>query len=58
MKKVEQQLCISDKPVIFEYTNDKGVEQKAEMPSTEFDKMIRKIRAESKGLPIRERIAV
>jgi hypothetical protein len=58
LKKIEQQLCISDKPVVFEYIDDNGVEQKVEMPSAEFDKMLREIRAESKGLPVRERIAV
>ncbi|MFA5252214.1 MAG: hypothetical protein WC454_06485 [Phycisphaerae bacterium] len=58
LKKMEQQLCIGDKPVVFGYTDDKGVEQKVEMPSTDFDKLLREIRAESKGLPVRERIAV
>ncbi len=58
LKKIEQQLCISDKPVVFGYTDDKGVEQKVQMPSTDFDKLLREIRAESKGLPVRERIAV
>jgi hypothetical protein len=58
LKKMEQQLCIDDKPVVFGYTDDKGVEQKVEMPSTDFDNLLREIRADSKGLPVRERIAV
>jgi len=58
LKKIEQQFCISDKPVVFEYTDDNGVEQKIEMPSTDFDKLLREIRAGSKGLPIKERVAI
>jgi hypothetical protein len=58
LKKIEQRLCIDDKPVVFGYTDDKGVEQKFEMPSTVFDKLLQEIRAESRGLPIRKRVAV
>ena len=58
LKKIEQRLCIDDTPIVFGYTDDKGVEQKFEMPSNEFDKLLREIWAESKGLPVRGRIAV
>lgn len=56
LRKIEQRLCIDDKPVVFEYTDDNGVEQKVEMSSIDFDKLLREISAESKGLPIKERI--
>jgi hypothetical protein len=58
LKKIEQRLCIDDKPVVFGYTDDKGVEQKFEMPLNEFDKLLREIWAESKGLPVRKRVAL
>jgi hypothetical protein len=59
LEKIEKALSIGEKSsVVFEYTDDNGVEQKIEMPSTDFDKLLQKIRAESKGLPVRERIAV
>ena len=58
LKKIEQQIGIGDKSVVFEYTDDNGIEQKVEMPSSEFNKILREIRAESKGLPVRERVTV
>ena len=58
IERVEEQLCIDEEPVVFEYTDDKGVKQKVEMSSIEFDKMLREIRARSKGLPVREGLTV
>ena len=60
VEKVEKQLCIGigeKPPVVFDYTDENGIDQKIEMPSDDFDKLLKDIRAESKGLPVKERAA-
>ena len=54
LEKAEKQLCVNEPPVVFEYTDENGVEQRIEMSSADFDKLLKEIRGESKGLPIRE----
>ena len=55
VEKAEKQLCIGEKPpVVFDYTDENGIDQKIEMPSEDFDKLLKDIRAESKGLPVKE----
>jgi len=54
LEKAEKQLCVNEPPVVFEYTDKNGVEQRIEMSSADFDKLLKEIRGESKGLPIRE----
>jgi hypothetical protein len=58
LEKAEKQLCVNEPPVVFEYTDENGVEQRAEMSSADFDRLLREISAESKGLPVREGAAV
>ena len=58
LEKAEKQLCVNEPPVVFEYTDENGVEQGIEMSSAEFDRLLKEISAESKGLPVREGAAV
>ncbi len=55
IEKIEDKLNMGkEPPVIFEYTAENGIEQKIEMPSDDFDKLLKEIQSESKGLPIKE----
>ena len=58
LEKAEKQLCVSEPPVVFEYTDKNGVEQRIEISSSDFDRLLKEIGAESKGLPVREGTAV
>ena len=58
LEKVEKQLCVNEPPVVFEYTDKNGVEQRIGMSSADFDRLLKEIRAESKGLLVREGTAV
>lgn len=54
LEKVGKQLRISEPPVVFEYADENGVEQRVEMSSADFEKLLREISGKSKGLPVRE----
>ena len=54
LEKAEKQLCVNEPPVVFEYTDENGAEQRIEMPSADFDRLLREINGKSKGLPIKE----
>jgi len=57
LKKIEQQLCISEKPsVVFEYTDEDGEKQKIEMLAADFEELLKEIDGKSRGLPINEEI--
>ncbi len=58
LEKAEKQLCVSKPPVVFEYTDENGVEQRIEMSSADFDRLLKEIWAESKGLQIKEYQAI
>ena len=61
VEKVEKQLCIGigeKPPVVFDYTDENSIDQKIEMPSEDFDKLLKEIRAENKGITIRESIGI
>ena len=59
VEKAEKQLCIGEKPpVVFDYTDENGIEQKVEMPSEDFDKLLKEIRAENKGITIKESVGI
>jgi hypothetical protein len=57
LKRAEKQSCISEKPpVVFEYIDENGVEQRVEMLSDDFDRLLQEINGASKGLPIMEEV--
>ena len=58
IEKAEKQLCINDDPVVFAYTDENGDEQRIEMPPADFDNLLKEIRAESKGIQIKESVGI
>jgi hypothetical protein len=58
LEKAEKQLCVNEPPFVFEYTDENGVEQRIEMSSADFDRLLQEISGASKGLPVREGAAV
>ena len=54
LERVEKQLCVNKPPVIFEYTDENGVEQRTEMSSDEFVRMLRGIDGGKGVLPCME----
>ena len=61
VEKAEKQLCIGigeKPPVVFDYTDENGIDQQIEMPSDDFDKLLKEIRAENKGITIKESVGI
>ncbi len=58
LERIEKALSIDDKPVVIDCADENGVGPKIEMSSADFDKLLKEIRAESKGIPVRKGVAV
>ena len=52
VEKAEKQLCIGEKPpVVFECVDENGIEQRIEMPSDDFHKLLTEIDGTGRCLP-------